>query len=322
MRGGSSGGTAGLRAEGSIGRPEASVVWMRLRIWHSRTERLSDSALCASSSALAADWMARDSVSKKRLLGSKLAAVACLAAGCVTKSCRARTTSACSASSSSAEMKLADWKTVATGERMLPAASGSSRKKTSAAKSWRNTCAHTRKVKDRYNEASELAAHVARGGRVDAVLALVVGIVATNERQHVHGWIGHQWNHVRGLVARVHGNVSYALGDDGGGRLRVGDGLLPRGGRVAHGRRLAGALPLALLTKPGKRRGTVGLNRHDAKAEFEEVVDHVAGKGNPTFFEVPRKGVCELHVVAAALHHDPGAEHLSKEDGAARANRR
>ena len=65
------------------------------------------------------------------LFGSKLAAVACLAAGCVTKSCRARTTSACSASSSRAEMKLADWKTVAMGEQMLPAASGGVLKKTS-----------------------------------------------------------------------------------------------------------------------------------------------------------------------------------------------
>ena len=55
--------------------------------------------------------------------------------GCVTSIWRARTTSACSASSSSAEMKEADWKTVAMGEQMLPAASGGLRKKTSDEKS-------------------------------------------------------------------------------------------------------------------------------------------------------------------------------------------
>ena len=90
--------------------------------------------LCAcatSSSALAEAWTARLSLSKKRFAGSRFWLPTCRTAGCVTSICRARTTSACSASSSSAEMNEADWKTVATGEHMLPAMSGGVLKKTS-----------------------------------------------------------------------------------------------------------------------------------------------------------------------------------------------
>ena len=92
-------------------------------------------ACAASSSAVAEAWTARDSESKKRLAGSRFCEPCVRVMGCVTSIWRARTTSAWSASSSSAEMNEADWKTVAMGEQMLPAASGGCRKNTSEAKS-------------------------------------------------------------------------------------------------------------------------------------------------------------------------------------------
>ena len=92
-------------------------------------------ACAASSSAVAEACTARLSESKKRLAGSRFCEPCVRVCAWVTSSWRARTTSACSASSSSAEMKEADWKTVAMGEQMLPAASGWLRKKTSDEKS-------------------------------------------------------------------------------------------------------------------------------------------------------------------------------------------
>ena len=112
-------------------RPDWSVVCMRLIICMSLAV-VARFCACAVSSSDAADaCTARDSLSKKRLLGSRFWLPWLRFAGCVTSSCRARTTSACSASSSSDEMKEADWKTVATGEQMLPAASGCDLKKSS-----------------------------------------------------------------------------------------------------------------------------------------------------------------------------------------------
>ena len=114
-------------------RPLWSVVCMRLMTAMSLAVVASCCACAVSSSALADACTARDSESKKRLDGSRFWLVCVRIAGCVTRSCRARTTSACSASSSSDEMKLADWKTVATGEQRLPAGSGCDLKKSSEA---------------------------------------------------------------------------------------------------------------------------------------------------------------------------------------------
>ena len=113
-------------------RPVAgSVVCMRLIMFMSLAVMARLCACAVSSSALAEACTARLSESKNRLAGSRLGLPCWRCAGCVTSIWRARTTSACSASSSSEEMKLADWKTVAMGEQMLPAASGGVLKKTS-----------------------------------------------------------------------------------------------------------------------------------------------------------------------------------------------
>ena len=108
---------------------ERRALEQRLGAARRRLEKMGEEA------AVAEACTARDSESKKRLAGSRFCEPVVRVCGCVTSSWRARTTSACSASSSSAEMNEADWKTVATGEQMLPAASGSCRKKTSDEKS-------------------------------------------------------------------------------------------------------------------------------------------------------------------------------------------
>ena len=220
IRGGSSGGTAGLRTAGSIGRPEASVVWIRLSIWHRRTERLSDSACCASSSAVAADCSARLSESKKR--SAKNGAVmsgACLH-GVHKKHGRpgARTI----------------WIQVGVGGLLgrrlrheeLPRAYDlglqrqllERRDERRALEDGRHRAPEVarsvRLVPKENLGGMILSEDVPRRGRVDSILPLVVAVLAPDEAQQIHIWIRHDRHHVGGGIARVDGEILHALADD------------------------------------------------------------------------------------------------------------